>query len=305
MLILLKLVVPILAALLGFSSARRIGVSEKWVKIIGSSITRIFLPCVIIPAMANIQLSWEIIELPIANLCIVLGLFLIAFLYVSIKKMPALEKGSFLTAFSSLEGGSIGLTLILLIYGNAAVPYFLVFDITHGLLVFTFIYFIACFYGTKNQMSWNFFCSFLLGPIPLAVIIGLVIHCVFGGLNSTASMALSSIGYLILPAVMFILGYRFNYFPQHFFSSLITLVVKMTIGFCLGLALVSLFHMSGYPKMVVLLGASLPPSFLTLVFAEEQGLAEEFLVTFLPMAGMMSFLILCFAYSTFGMICVR
>lgn len=302
MIILLKLVVPILAVLLGFVSARRAVASDKCVKLVGSSITHLLLPCVIIPAMANMQLSWTFIQLPIANLCIVLGLFFVAFFYSSIKKMPALEKGSFLTAFSSLEGGSIGLTLILLIYGNAAVPYFLVFDITHGLLVFTFIYFIACFYGTKNQMSWKFVRSFLLGPIPLAVIIGLAIHSVFGGLNATASMALGSLGYLILPAVMFILGYRFNYFPHHFFSSLITLVVKMTIGFCLGLALVSLFHMSGYPKMVVLLGASLPPSFLTLVFAEEQGLAEEFLVTFLPMAGMMGFLILYFAYSTFGMI---
>jgi len=302
MTILLKLVVPLLAVLLGFISARRAGASDKCVKLIGSSITHVLLPCVIIPAMANMQLSWTFIQLPIANLCIVLGLFFVAFFYSSIKKMPALEKGSFITAFSSLEGGSIGLTLILLIYGNAAVPYFLVFDITHGLLVFTFIYFIACFYGTKNEMSWKFVRSFLLGPIPLAVIIGLAVHFIFGGLNATASVTLGSIGYLILPAVMFILGYRFNYFPHHFFSSLVTLIVKMTIGFCIGLALVSLFHMSGYAKMVVLLGSSLPPSFLTLVFAEEQGLAEEFLVTFLPMAGMMSFLILYFAYSTWGMI---
>jgi|GEM_PF-1942120 len=302
MIIFLKLVVPIFAALLGFISAYRAGKSDKCIKLVGSSITHILLPCVIIPAMANIQLSWAIIQLPIANLCIVLGLFLMAFVYSSIKKMPALEKGSFITAFSSLEGGSIGLTLILLIYGAAAVPYFLVFDITHGLLVFTFIYFIACFYGTKNHMSWKFVCSFLTGPIPLAVITGLAIHFIFGGLNTTISVTLGSVGYLILPAVMFLLGYRFNYFPHHFFPSLITLVVKMAIGFCIGLTLVSLFHMNGYAKMVVLLGSSLPPSFLTLVFAEEQGLAEEFLVTFLPTAGMMGFLILYFAYSTWGMI---
>lgn len=86
-----------------------------------------------------------------------------------------------------------------------------------------------------------------------------------------------------------------NYFPHHFFSSIVALMAKMLVGFCIGLATVSLFHMSGYPKMMVLLESSLPPSFLTLVFAEEQGLAEEFLLTFLPMVGMMGFLILYFA----------
>lgn len=140
-------------------------------------------------------------------------------------------------------------------------------------------------------MSWKFFRNFLIGPIPFSIIIGLTIHFVFGGLNAAASLTLGSVGYLILSAVMFILGYRFNYFPHHFFSSLITLVAKMAIRFCISLAFISFFHMSGYPKMVVLLGSSLPPSFLTLVFA------EEFLVTFLPMAGMMSFLILYFVYS--------
>jgi predicted permease len=76
----------------------------------------------------------------------------------------------------------------------------------------------------------------------------------------------------------------------------------MVAGFSIALVLVSLLHMSGYAKMVVLLGASLPPSFLVIVFAEEQGLAKDFLATFLPIAGMISFLILYFAYSTWGII---
>jgi predicted permease len=221
--ILLKLIVPIIAIFLGFASCRHVGIPEKWVKLIGSSIASVLLPCVIIPAMANIQISWTLIQLPIANLCIVLGLFFLAFIYVSIKKIPAIEAGSFLIAFSSLEGGSIGLALILLIYGDTALPAFFIFDLFHALLVFTFIYFIACMYGTKHQVSWKFVNRFLTGPIPLAVIIGLTIHFIFGGLHPKVSVLLNSIGSLILPAVMFILGYRFTYFSHHVFSSLMTL----------------------------------------------------------------------------------
>lgn len=297
-----KLSIPIIASLVGYFSCRRALVSENWLKHISQSISYILLPCMIVAAMANITISWSLIQLPIANVCVVLGLFILSLSYALIKKMPALEKGSFIAAFSSLEGGSIGLALVLLIYGARALPAFFVFDITHAVLVFTFTYFIACIYGTKHKISWKFVRSFFIGPIPLSVIIGLSLHFIFGGIHPAISNILNSIGYLILPAVMFVLGYRFVYFPHHLFSSVMTTLIKMLAGFLIAWGFVSFFHIGGYEKMVILLSASLPPSFLVIVFAEEQGLAKDFLVTFLPIAAIVSFFLLYFAYSTWGVI---
>lgn len=292
-----KLAIPLAASVLGFFSCRKNFISETWLKYLSQSVSYFLLPCVIIPAMANITISYAVIKIPLATLCVVLGLFFVSFVYTTLKKMPAREKGAFLTAFSSLEGGSIGLALILLLYGDRALPAFFVFDITHAILLFTFTYFVACFYGTKHQISWEFMRGFFIGPIPLAVILGLLIHFIFGGLIQPWSSIFNSVGYLILPAVMFILGYRFVYFPNHLFSSAVTLLVKMSAGFLIALGFVYFFHIGGDEKMVILLSASLPPSFLVIVFAEEQGLEKEFLVTFLPVAATISFFALYFAYS--------
>ncbi len=297
---LVKLGIPIITSLLGYILSRRSLVSETWLKYINQSISYLLLPCVIIPAMANITISRSLIKLPLATFVIVFSLFLIAAIYAGIKKMPTLEKGSFLTAFCSLEGGSVGVALILLIYGDKALSDFVIFDITHAVILFTFTYFIACFYGTKHHISWKFLSGFFIGPIPFAVVLGLFIHFAFGGINLHLGMILKGIGCFILPVVTFVLGYRFVYFPNHLFSSVITLVAKMIVGFFIALGFVSFFHVEGYEKMVILLAASLPPSFLVLVFAEEQGLAKEFLVTLLPIGIIVSFCVLYFAYSMWG-----
>ena len=79
-------------------------------------------------------------------------------------------------------------------------------------------------------------------------------------------------------------------------------LVKIAAGFLIALGFVSFFHVGGYEKTVILLSASLPPSFLVIVFAEEQGLAKDFLVTFLPIAAIVSFFLLYFVYSTWGIV---
>ncbi len=298
--LILNLLIPVLAGLLGFLSCRRSWASERFLKWISQSISFLLLPCMIISAMANIKISPSLILLPLATVCVVLGLFVVSIVYIRIRKIQPIEAGSFVAAFSSLEGGSIGLALVLLLYGSPALPTFFVFDITHAIILFTFNYFITCYYGTKQHMSFKFIRSFFLGPIPLSVVCGLLIHFIFGGMNYYLSEGLNGVGYLILPAVMFVLGYRFIYFPKHVLPSIVTLFVKMLVGYGIAFAFVSLFDVSGYAKMVILISACLPPSFLVIIFAEEQGLDKDFLVTFLPIAGFVSFFALYFIFSLFG-----
>ena len=78
----------------------------------------------IVAAMANITISWSLIQLLIATICVVLGLFILSLSYALIKKMPSLEREGFIAGFSSLGGGSIGVALVLLIYGARALPAF-------------------------------------------------------------------------------------------------------------------------------------------------------------------------------------
>lgn len=295
---LVKLLIPVLASFLGYCANRYSCVSERWLKHLSQSVSYVLLPSVIIAAMANINITPSLYQLPIVTVLVLLGLFIISWIYTSLKKMPAPEQGAFLTAFVSLEGGSIGLALTLLLYGYKALPAFFIFDIINALLLFTATYFIACKYGTKQEISWQFIRNFFVGPIPLSVILGLLIHFIFGGMSLFISDILNSIGYLILPAVMFILGYRFIFSPHHIIPSLVTLFIKMAAGFLIAWFLISFFHMEGYEKVVMLLGASLPPSLLVIIFAEEQGLSKDFIVTFLPLAAIISFFVLYFVFSS-------
>lgn len=290
---LIKLLLPLAFCFWGFFSARRQLCTEKMIQGLGKTVSYVLLPSVIIAAMANITISKALFFVSFSAIYIVLGLFIVSWACCKFRKLSPQNAGSFLISFSSLEGGSIGLVLTLLFFAPSVLPIFFVFDITHALILFTFTYFIACIYGTKHQVSLKFIRVFFLGPIPLSIVIGLVIHFIFGRLNSGVSTVFYNIGYLILPAVMFILGYRFKFSKQYVLPSCLLMAFKMLVGYVVALSFVLLLHLTDVPRAVIILCACLPPSFLVILFAEEQNLEKDFLSTFLPISAVIGF---CFLY---------
>lgn len=272
---------------------------EKSVAILSWLISWVMLPAVIIASMSSLHLSRSVLLLPAANLYLVVALLALTAGAAVLLKVPRKTAGAAIIACGSLEGGSIGLALTLSLFGTSLLPQFFVFDVTHAFVLFTLTYLIACLFGQTGQHSGRFIRSFLIGPIPLAIGIGLMLNFASIRIDPRIYATLNAMGYLMLPAVMTILGFRFALNAKYFKISLVITLAKIVVGYLLALAFVCLFHPSPEARAIILLSSCLPPSFLTLVFAEEQRLDSEFLSTFLPISGILSFGLLYGAFTMF------
>ncbi len=272
---------------------------EKSVAILSWLISWVMLPAVIVASMSSLHLSHSVLLLPAANLYLVAALLALTAGGAVLFKVSRKTAGAAIIACGSLEGGSIGLALTLSLFGTALLPQFFVFDITHAFVLFTLTYLIACLFGNTGQHSARFIRSFILGPIPLAIAVGLALNFASIKIEPRVYATLNAVGYLMLPAVMTILGFRFALSAKYLKISVVLTLAKIVVGYLLAWAFVQFFHPSAETRAIILLSSCLPPSFLTLVFAEEQHLDSEFLSTFLPVSSILSFGLLYGAFTMF------
>ena len=62
------------------------------------------------------------------------------------------------------------------------------------------------------------------------------------------------------------------------------ILLKTTAGLFIGLALTNFFSFSGVERAAVIVGASLPPSFITLIFSQENNLDNKYVANLLSIS---------------------
>jgi predicted permease len=294
-----QIFLPFAFLFVGLAGQRVLPARERIISILSALISWVMLPAIIVASMSSMRLTQDVMLLPAASVVVVLALLVLGFVAAKILRLERRTAGSAVIAFGSLEGGSIGLALVLSLFGSTLLPEFFLFDVTQALLLFTVTYFVACLFGGTGRHSLKFARQFLLGPIPCAVAVALLLNVGGVSIDPRVYAVLNAAGYLILPAVMTILGLRFTFHLRYLKFSVIATAAKIVLGYLIALALVQLFEPAESAKAVILLGSCLPPSFLTLIFSEEQNLDSEFLSTFLPISALVSFTVLHFGFSMF------
>jgi len=107
------------------------------------------LPCLIIPKVATLPLSWAYIYLPLSALLILLGNFFIFFLITRFVHLPKKKQGVLLIS-CMIMNLSFVLPFYLAEAGEDLLPIYVFFNIGHDVLLYTFVYFIASLHGTKQ-----------------------------------------------------------------------------------------------------------------------------------------------------------
>lgn len=84
--------------------------------------------------------------------------------------------------------------------------------------------------------------------------------------------------------VMLMLGLEFQPKISSFKLPCITILLKTFFGLALGWLVVRIFGLGGLERIAVLVGASLPPSIMTLIFSEENDLDTEYNANLISLA---------------------
>lgn len=251
-------------------------------------VLNISLPALTFVSLANLSLDINLIYLIILPIFIVLLTFLPASYLVKRLKIPRERKGSFLIGSLIINTGFVS-TFIYAFFGKDAFGYYSLFDLGNSFMIYLFAYYQAIKFG-KNENGQLPIKKMLSLPPIWVIITGLLINLLPFNLNSLHIDILNYIGSPTMPLIIFALGIYFHPKIANVRLTLTVISLRMVLGFLLGLGIVKLLALNDPISNIVLICASAPVGFNTLIFSELEDLDREFAATIVSFSLLLSLL---------------
>ncbi|MBE9138786.1 AEC family transporter [Nodosilinea sp. LEGE 07088] len=265
----------------GFRRVGLLGPGEA--KTIGLLLTHLALPAVVLKALATATITADLIYLPIAALLVVIPLTLIAVIAARWLKWPRPKAGALVTTFPTCEGGAVGYPLMLLAFGEVGLSRIVLFDLAQGIYLLTVVYCLSAWYGNAGITVRAIAHKLLQTPFFWAIVLGLIVNRL-GLVNDLLLGLLDIAGGSFLLLVLLLLGMEFQVQRRSVGRYGLIALAKIGCGLGLGWLATLIFGLTGVERAAVLVGASLPPSMLTLLFTQENNLDSGFAIGLISVA---------------------
>ncbi len=264
-----------------------LGAVLKRLRILNESIGRkllslslnVLLPLIVFRSFATVRISMGEFLLPMVGLLINLSLLTIAYFVSRSIEMSGARKGAFLLACSTLNIGIIGLPFISLFFNAEGVATASLIDIGNSIYVFAIAFLVASrFNPSKSKRSLKSNVKNLLTqPYILSIIAGLATNLLRLDFPPQVSeliffVSLFNAIIVLLAAGVFIRLPGRSLLWEVFLSAF----VKVFIGSLIGFTFAVLLQLAPQALRVMIIVASLPPAFMTLVHAGAENLDLEF-----------------------------
>lgn len=198
---------------IGYTLQGRGWFDDKFSGALSKIIMRVALPCSIFMSMLTNFTLGKLTSLWVELVIAVAGMlvsYAIATVAVRLLRVPRGRRGLMITAICGGNTVFIGMPLNVALFGNASVPYLLVYYIVNTVLIWTLgVYIIAkddptAAHGAKASFDWRH-----LIPVPLYGFIVAIPFLLFGWqhvLPTFATTTLSDIGGLVTPLSLIYIG---------------------------------------------------------------------------------------------------
>ena len=233
------------------------------------------LPCLIFLSVAQMNLSYKLLWLPIVSMMIIFITFVVSYLTGKWLKLKNPTFGVFLVGSLIMNTGFV-YPFLIATKGEESLALASLFDFGNTALVFTFVYYLACKYGSNSCDLIGMTKKFASFPPLIALILGLFMNMNHVVVPDMAAKFFLIIGYMAIPLMMLSLGVFFNPKAVRIIPVLFVLFIRIGFGFVLGLFFIYIFKFEGLTKIVVLICASAPTGINTLVFSYMEKLDNEF-----------------------------
>ena len=249
------------------------------------------LPALILVSVSTTTLHPGLLFLPALSIAIILITFVVGKGLAPVLALPRRTLGVFYSGILVMNGG-FTFPYVLSAFGASGMAQASLFDFGTGLMVFTFVYYLACRHGQNGSDQRQLLRKFLLSPPLFALLVALFLNVTQTPLPPFVFNWLSLLSTMTTPVVMLALGLAFK--PQLLrikaLSSVI--ILRMGVGLALALLCVQVLNIHGITRHVVIMMASAPSGVNTLAFATMEGLDKEFaaaVVSYTTVVGMVWF----------------
>jgi predicted permease len=163
------------------------------------------------------------------------------------------------------------------VYGHEGLSRLAAFDIGNSLIANSYGFYIATSYGDAPPRGLRDSIQRVLTmPTLLAGLLGLGVNLGGVHLPVLANNVLETLGAANTPLAMLTLGSFLQFKYANWKPMVLTVALRMGLGFLIGQALVTLLHLDGIERAVVSMGAAMPIGLVVLIFAASEGMDTEF-----------------------------
>jgi predicted permease len=241
------------------------------------------LPALIILSLSRIELTKDLVWLPIISFTIIMIQFLVSFISGKLLRLERRTHGVLMVGTMIMNIG-FALPFVIAAYGEEGLALLSLFDFSNAVLAFTLVYYIACRYGEHGNSSKLLIRKFLFAPPIWALIAGILLNLTDTAIPPVPAHLFQLLGDLTIPLIMIALGIFFNLRlikPVPVFTGI---AIRMFLGLGLGLGFCYILELDGLIKAIVLIGASAPVGFNSIIFASMEKLDKEYAASMVSMA---------------------
>jgi predicted permease len=246
------------------------------------------LPALVILSLTRVELIGEFVWLPVISFSVIMIQFGISFFTGKFMKLDRRTHGVLLAGTMIMNIG-FALPFIIAAYGDEGLALLSMFDVSNAILAFTLVYYLAARYGEQGNSSGLMLKKFLFNPPIWALTAGIILNLTNTEIPSMPAHLFQILGDLTIPLIMIALGIFFNLKlikPRPVFAGIF---IRIVIGFLIGWTFCYFLGFEGLIKTIVLIGASAPVGFNSIIFASMEKLDKEYaasMVSFGIIAGM-------------------
>lgn len=277
--VMMKISTVFVMIFIGFGACKIGLIDVKANKYLTSMVLNINIPCMLLCSITNNEISDDSLNMTIVMLCFSAAYFaaaaVVAIFLVKVFRIKEINDiGVYKIFFTSINAGFIGFPLTKVLFGDGA----LYFMILHNIILNIFLYSICVLQlstaGSGKQLISQT-AKKMVNPCIISALLAIVM--LFSGLHmpSYISNVLQPLGDAAIPVAMIVIGIQLaegrikdllNNKKLISFS-----VIRMLIWPCVILLIVKWMSISELIKIVLILGAALPPATIISALAAEEG----------------------------------
>lgn len=298
---------PFIEKILPLIMAFFLGLGLKHLKLLSKSdapvllklVLSVTLPALTIIAITRVELSRDMLFIPLFAMGIVMLMYLISNLVNLRLKLPRPMFGSFLVGTMIMNTAYV-LPFFHAAFGNEGLARASLFDIGNTFMIFTFTYYNAIKYGDNPHTDRIVWAKFLRLPPLWAMLLAFGLKLSQVELPPLGLNFLTLVGNPTTPLVMIALGLYFEPRLKNLGTAFLAIFIRMGLGLGIGIALALVFGLTGLTRTTVIVCAGLPIGFNTLIFANLENMGREFAATMVSFSILIALLYIPLLIYIFG-----
>lgn len=240
-------------------------------------------PALVYISTSTVKITPHLLAFPLIASLTMLTVYLVDVFVTKNFKVPAKTLGVYFVG-TLIANTGFALPFLLATYGFDVAARVAMYDLAGGILTYTLVYSLAVKFGDQRPSTKFIIQKVLISPPVWALLVAFIANLANFQTPAVIDIFLKNLANLFSPLVMLALGFYFS--PKFFHPKLISfgIATRMVGGFFVGLALTSIFKLSGVDRIAAIVCTSAPIGFNTLTFANMENLDTEFAASLISVA---------------------